>query len=847
MTLPSARPNSLLLSLLVLGFALAGALPLPLTGQQLQRIEGVSTQTLSAPGLEQPVEILRDRWGINHIYAQSQPDLFFAQGYAAARDRLFQFEVWRRQATGTVAEILGPAEVERDRGTRLFMFRGDMTREMEYYHPDGVEIITSYVRGVNAWIEETRRNPDLLPMEFGLLDIEPELWTPEVVISRHQGLLGNIGQELTLGRAVHALGPEKVREVSYFHPVEPDQPNLTLDPAVDGSLLSQDILGVYNAFRRPVEFRPEHIVDPARRNGADSQDPDAFEQLALQRLNAWTALQDEDRESVGSNNWVVDGTRTQNGFPFMANDPHRAQSAPSLRYWVHLVAPGWDVIGGGEPEIPGVSIGHNGVGAWGLTVFSTDGEDLYVYETNPANPDQYRYLGRWEDMRTIADTIAVKGQDPVVVEHRYTRHGPVVFADSENDVAYAVRAAWMEVGGAPYLASLRMDQAQSWEEFVEACTYLNIPGENMIWADRDGNIGWQAVGIAPIRRTWSGLVPVPGDGRYEWDGYLPIQSKPSAFNPDAGYFGTANSNLTPLDHPHRADAIGWQWSDPSRWSRVNEVLGSGRRLSMMDMMALQVDYQSVPARTLVPLLRHVRLTDRTAERARGMLLDWADGRTPTPPFELRAESVEAGIYVAYERAVLDAMHEVMVPEAGRDHIRSVPMKRTLDWLLAPGAELGRLADGDPIAGREALLRDALQDGVAWLRDRFGNDMDDWVYGQADYKHVLIRHPLSAAVDARTRGMLDAGPLPRGGSGFTVGNTGGGNNQTSGASFRIIVDTENWDNSVGTNTPGQSGDPESPFYSNLFELWATDRFFPVFYTRAKVEAVTAERVMLSPGG
>jgi penicillin amidase len=819
----------------------------PLAGQDAMQVEGYATQTLSASGLEQPVEILRDRWGINHIYAQNQADLFFAQGYAAARDRMFQFEVWRRQSTGTVSEILGPEELERDRGHRLFMFRGDMQQEMEHYHPDGVEIITSYVRGVNAWISETRRRPDLLPLEFELLGIEPQEWTPEIVISRHQGLLGNIGQELNNGRAVHAIGADKLRDLVRFHPAREGQPQLDMDPSIDASLLSDDILGVYNAFRAPVRFRPEHIVDPARRNRASQQDADNFLALSSEQEAAWKLTMDREHTDIGSNNWVVSGDRTLTGYPFMANDPHRRQSVPSLRYWAHLVAPGWDVIGGGEPEIPGISIGHNGVGAWGLTVFGTDGEDLYVYDINPANENEYWYLGRWEAMRTIVDTIPVKGQAAEIVTLKYTRHGPVVFEDSDNNVAYAVRAGWLEVGGAPYLASLRMDQSKTWEEFVEASNYSHIPGENMIWADRKGTIGWQAVGIAPIRQQWSGLTPVPGDGRYEWSGYLPIKAKPHVVNPDNGYFGTANSNLVAPDFEFRDEAIGWVWSDPSRWARVNEVLGSGRRLSMMDMISLQVDYESVPARTLVPLLRQVRSSDRNVERARQMLLDWADSRTPTPPFQLRAESVEAGLYVAYERRVESNMHETMVPEAGRPFVRSVPMKRITDWLLAPGREIGAWADGDPMAGRRAIVLRSLEEAVGQMRQDFGSDMDGWTYGQDGYKHVTIRHPLSAAVDSGTRAMLDAGPLPRGGSGYTVGSTGGGNNQVSGASFRIIVDTEDWDNTVGANTPGQSGDPASPFYKNLFDLWGTDQFFPVFYSRDKVEAVTAERLMLSPGG
>jgi penicillin G amidase len=241
----------------------------------------------------------------------------------------------------------------------------------------------------------------------------------------------------------------------------------------------------------------------------------------------------------------VSGKLTATGFPMMMNDPHRNQQTPSLRYWVHLVAPGWDVIGAGEPALPGISIGHNDFGAWGLTIFGTDSEDLYVYDTNPSNPLEYKYNGGWEAMTVVKESIPVKAEASVEVDLKYTRHGPVVFEDKSHHKAYAIRAAWREVGGAPYLASLRMDQAHSWEEFRDACGYSRIPAENMIWADRGGNIGYQAVGIAPLRPNWSGLLPVPGDGRYEWDGYLPIKALPQVLNPEKGFFNTSNNYLIP--------------------------------------------------------------------------------------------------------------------------------------------------------------------------------------------------------------------------------------------------------------------------------------------------------------
>ncbi|PCH61238.1 MAG: penicillin acylase family protein [SAR86 cluster bacterium] len=781
-------------------------------------------RNLSIAGLDQSVEILKDKWGISHIYAQTEHDLFFAQGYSAARDRLFQFEIWRAQATGTTAKILGERAIERDRGARLFKFRGDMTEEMNHYHDRGAEIIPAFVAGVNAYIDEALSNPEQLSLPFKLLGIEPQHWTNEVVISRHQGLLGNIERELNTTRAVCSIGAEKVKELEYFHPQIPD---LSLDAMIDcESLLENDILSVYNAYRRSIRFQPADIALADSRNEIGK-----FAQIALVMDIEDRELNKRSIDDIGSNNWVVSGELTQDGYPFMINDPHRTQAVPSLRYWVHLVGPGWNVIGGGEPEIPGLSIGHNEQGAWGLTVFATDGEDLYVYEINPNNPNQYRYQGRWEDMQIIEESFPVKGAGFETVQLKYTRHGPVVFEDSQKNLAYAVRPAWMEVGGAPYLASLRMDQAQDWEEFRDASSYLHIPGENMMWADREGNIGWQAVGIAPLRRNFSGMVAVPGDGRFEWDGYLPILDKPHEFNPARGFIETSNSNYTKPDYPYM-DAIGFTWTDPYRWARGSEVLGSGRKFNMMDMIALQHDYLSIPARTLVPMLKDLPSDNARVELARQRLLDW--------DFVLDKNSIEAGIYVAFERQILNRMEELKIPAQARDYI-NVGMKRSIDFLLAPDGDFG----DEPIKGRDEFLLQSLMAGIDDLSNKLGSNMDDWIYGQIDYKHVLIRHPLAPAVDDAMRERLNVGPAPRGGNGFTLGNTGSGDNQTSGASFRIFIDTRDWDNTLGMNTPGQVGDPDSPLYDNLFELWARDKVFPAFYSRDKIESVLFEHLVLTP--
>ncbi len=774
-------------------------------------------------GLQKPVEIIRDLNGVNHIYAETEHDLFFTQGYAAAKDRLFQFEVWRRQATGTVAEILGPRELKRDIGARLFKYRGDLKTEFNHYHPRGEEIITAFTDGINAYIAETEKNPALLTLEFRLLGITPGKWTPDIVISRHQGLLGNLPEELNLGRLVATLGVEKTKQIKVFEPGDPD---LNLDPKIKKELLLDSVTELYDAYRKGMKFTPDDLVASANNN------KEQFESLTSADETGLLEMMSRERHVIGSNNWIVSGSLSQTGLPLLANDPHRAIAAPSLRYMVHLNGPGWNVVGGGEPTIPGVSIGHNEYGAWGLTIFTIDGEDLYVYELNPKNQNQYRYNGAWQEMRTIQDTIKVKGAEDIYVEHKFTRHGPVTFVDEENNVAYAIRCGWMEPGGAPYMASLRIDQATNWEEFRAGCSYSHIPGENMIWADKKGDIGWQAVGIAPIRKNWSGLVPVPGDGSYEWSGYLPITSLPFVYNPAKGFWATANENLIPENYEHR-DAVGWTWADRSRANRINEVLGAGNKHSQEDMMKLQFDYLSLPARTLVPMLKEIESKDARTEEARKLLLQWN--------FILDRNSVEAGIYMAWEKKILSSMADRVIPSDKRKYVRSVPISKVVDWLVSGDRVFGK----NPDAGRKEFLLTSFQESLKDLESKLGLDMKKWQYGQPAYHHVRIKHPLSNAVDDSTRKKLEFGPVARGGSGSTPGMTTSGNNQTAGASFRIVADVSDWDKTMFTNAPGQSGDPASPYYGNLFDLWANDKHFPVYYTRPKVESSSRERLRLVP--
>ncbi len=430
-------------------------------------------------------------------------------------------------------------------------------------------------------------------------------------------------------------------------------------------------------------------------------------------------------------------------------------------------------------------------------------------------------------MRIERELIPVKGEEAFEATLKFTRHGPVLYEDPENNLAYALRAAWHEIGGAPYLASLRMDQARTWEEFRNACSYSHTPSENMVWADVEGNIGWQAVGITPIRQNWYGLLPVPGDGRYEWNGFLPIKQLPNAFNPAEGYIATANELNLPLGYPHR---LGYSWSDPSRSMRIQEVLGSGRKFTMLDMMNLQLDELSLPARTLTGLLAGLEARSDLGKVALANLKDW--------DHVMAADSIAATVFSKWRQILLSGLRAIHSPtlESGR----GPSLQQAIAMLIAPDGRFGK----DPIGSRDQMLIDSLEVAVVELEKLLSPDMGRWQYGQRRMHYIVMRHPLSRLLAAKYAEGLDLGPLPRGGSGSTVNQTGRGN-QRSGASFRIIADTSNWDGSVGSNNPGQSGDPADPHYADLFQMWADGKYFPVLFSRKSIESATDRRITLQP--
>ncbi len=780
---------------------------------------------IALDGLSQPVEVLRDQWGVPHIYASTEDDLFFAQGFVAAQDRLWQMEIWRRTAEGSLAEVVGAEAVARDTFARLLRYRGDMDAEWRSYAPNARRIVEAFVRGVNAQVALVSADPSRLPIEFQLTGTRPAPWTPDVVLGRMAGYVMTRNARTELQRALLArqVGIGRVAE---FLPPDPPVP-IVLPDGLDLNDLTPDILqlaadaGEVVQVTRPRAAAHGHaqpawpLAPPPRPVAVVSSPAASLRQVA------------DEYAVAGSNNWVVSGARSTTGHPLLANDPHRAIQVPSLRYSVHLNAPGWNVIGAGEPALPGVAVGHNDRVAFGFTIVGIDQQDLYVERLDPANPDRYLFKGQWEPMRVERETLRVRGEPPRTIELRFTRHGPVVHVDRARHRAYALRWVGQEPGSAGYLASLSLNTARNWDEFLAALDRWKVPSENLLYADVDGNIGWVAAGMTPIRRNWNGLLPVPGhEGKYEWEGFRSVTELPRAFNPPTGHLATANHNVLP---PGYDTMLGYEWAPPHRFRRIEQVLASRPRFSVADFEALQHDELSLPARAIVEalevaILERPALDDDRALAAR-LLTRW-DGR-------LSWDSAPAALYQLWLPHLRRAFAQAYTARADRPHAPELmPLETLLD-------RLGRAGSRD----YELLRGDALSSAVAEARRQLGDDPAAWAWGRLH--RASFEHPLAA--DDAERAAFNLAGVPRGGDQTTVNNTGGALRQVHGASFRAVMDVGDWDRSTMINVPGQSGQPGSPFYGDLLPLWAQGRYHPMLFSREAVERHLAHRLHLVPAG
>ena len=751
----------------------------------------VISGTLKAQGLQSPVTVRRDRWGVPHIYAHNQHDLFFAQGFVASQDRLFQMEMWKRAGQGRLAEILGAAAVPRDINARLLRYRGDMKAEYESYSPDTREILEAFTAGINAYITNlSAKGGRGLPIEFQLAGFVPTPWKPEDCLNRMAAfsMTNNAFSELLHAQMVAAIGPDEAGKL------------LDLDPVVQ--------------------------LDPAANIDFAGLTPSLLTNL----IGSDTRIEFPARSKEGSNNWTISGSMTKSGKPLVANDPHRVIGLPSLRYMVHLVAPGWDVIGAGEPGLPGVALGHNQNVAWGFTIFGLDQQDLYLEELNPTNPLEYRSSSGWKKMQVEKDSVAVKGTAPVEVELKFTEHGPVLWTDGKR--AVALRWVGTEPGTAGYLGSLALDRAQNWQDFSSGAKRWKVPSENLVYGDISGNIGEYSVGLSPIRKNWSGLLPVPGDGKYEWDGFIPFSDLPHSFNPKAGFIVTANHKMIPENYGYK---VGYEWAPAYRFQRISSLLEAARKtstkLTAVDMGKIQSDVYCLPANELIAILRGV--PDAGTDAYAQLILNWNA--------TLDRDSPAAALYEVWLKKLTEAVVSKAAPENLQPILEDFPLPLLLRLLSQPTSEVFGV---NPKVGRDTLMLEALGRAAKALTSLQGSDSAKWSWGTLHA--VIFRHSL----DQQPGGiqLFDRGPLARPGDESVVNATGFSGNafaQTSGASFREILDTSNWDGSLAVNTPGQSGQPASKHYSDLMHLWDEGQYFPLVYTKKAVEKETTDQLELVP--
>lgn len=729
-----------------------------LAEESLADIDG----TFTAPGLHAPVEVLRDEWGIAHIYAQNLHDLFFTQGYVQAQDRLWQMDMWRRANEGRLSEILGPEALEHDKLARLVEYRGSWEEEFREYHPQGEMIFQAFADGVNAYIDQIGDN---LPVNYKLTGLRPLRWTPQASTGRVATALPVRGgrSDLRLAQQIaehglEAVNREEAEDVANWI-------DLVVPEGLDVSSIPDAAVEALGWSRTPdLELLPEYRswpgAVPSLNTGAQTSQP-------------------------GSNNWVVSGERTATGEVLLANDPHRGVQNPSLRYLVHLNAPGYNVIGATEPAIPGVAIGHNGRVGWGLTIVGTDQADVFVEQLNPENMDEAIWRGEWYPLEVVVDTIPVKGQKPRIVEHRYSRHGPIIHVDSTNHLAYAVRATSSDPGGGGYLGGIRLGEVSDCHEFVDVMQYWHAPDENMICGDVEGNIAWVAAGRTP-RRTgddWYGRLPVPGTGEYGWDGFLPPRELPHEINPESGWIGTANHDVQPAGY---FPPIMFRGSESSRWDRLQQIMADADELTAEDFERMQHDMIHPWWVTEdLPLFRGWSSDDGDVEWARLQLIEW-DGAyhriSPAP-----------ALHYWWRRTLDDEAREPGISEASRNE----------------------------------LAEAALSEAVAQLRERQGPDREEWRWGHINRNE--FPHEFVSAYDLPS--------VERSGDGGTIFDTG--------ATFREIIDFSDFDNSRATSTPGQSMQPGSPFYDNLLRLWADEDYFPLLYTRDAIQDATTHRMVLQP--
>jgi penicillin G amidase len=774
----------------------------------------------SVRGLSAPVTVVRDGHGVPTIEAKTLEDLFFAQGYVTAQDRLWQLDVMRRFAGGEMSEILGPSLLEHDREQRILGLRATAQGGIDATPPRDRAFFEAYARGVNAFLDSHR---DRLPIEFRLMGYKPEPWKVEDSL-----LLGaRMVQDLNHGTYKSALVREKI--------LARLGPELTGDLFVNTSWRDRPPIG--NG-RRINDERPAQSNEDEDDDEMDS-DVDSNVARLIESAMPFTDIPGRPTLIPGSNNWVVSGEHTVTGKPLLSNDMHLGHQMPNLWYEAHLHSGDYDVIGVTLPGVPFVIVGHNRRVAWGFTNVGPTVEDLYVELFNEQGA--YQTPGGWQHPEHRKEVIHVKGEADVTVDVVLTRHGPII-TDLIPGETRKIALRWT------LYDSLRnpffdVNSAQNWDEFQKAFSELPAPGQNVVYADVDGHIGYHTTGHIPIRSAGDGSLPVSGaDDQHEWKGYIPFGKLPSVFDPPSGILATANSRISPDKYPY---SISTEWDPPWRTDRIYQVLESGRKFAAADMLSLQTDVYSAfdrfCAERFVYALDHVKNLSPRAQQARDLMRDW-DGRLST---DSAAATIENRAQYELRRLLLAPKLGPAPKDADKKPSASSPeifSWKSYRWFSSSIWLENVLAKQPPrwlpsgYPNYEALLAAAVDTAVN--SPEAPKELTQWRWGA--FAPIDIEHPVLSRLPLIGR-HTGPGLHDQSGGGLTIKQVG----RAFGPSERYTADLSDFDQSTLNTVTGQGGNFLSPYYMDQWQAWYEGTTFPLPFSQQAVEKAKQHTLTLTP--
>ena len=727
------------------------------------------------PGLEEEVRVVMDDWGVPHIFAQNEKDLYFVSGYIQAQERMWQMELTRRAGFGRLSEIFGKVALERDKFMRNMGFEVAALNDFESLSLQMRELIVSYSNGVNAWMDSRKLN---WPIEFLILRFRPEPWTPldSLVVKEVMALMlcPDYQSEAVRGKLVESLGAEKALQI-----------------------LEEGI--------------PPPPSESVMISGVDMLPIPPFQ---------------------GSNNWVVSGSRTESGKPLLANDPHLQITLPPIWFEMHINCPGLNAVGVSLPGVPFIVVGHNSSIAWGITNSAADVQDLYM-EKLDASGNMYLDGEEWKPLYKKKQEIKIKGRrKPEEIEIRWTERGPIitpVVIESQTPLSLS----WtIYEGGRTMEAFYLLNRARNWEEFSEALALFDVPSQNFVYADTEGNIGYYLSGRIPIRSAQAAVFPFPGwKEEGQWRGFIDEDKKPHLFNPEEGYIITANNKIIPDGFPYY---VSFDWDFPFRADRVEELLRQQEKHSIESFKIIQNDVYTKKGEALLPVFEDLEETDGNAGEALRLLKNW----------DLRMSSGKAP---ALYEAFMNIFHaEVFKDELGDDFGAFDPTFRRknagiLRVLSDPNASWYDNAETSPVENREDIVKVSLEKAHDALKKRYG-PQDEWDWMR--FHSIRFRHALG---DVPLFRFFNRGPYPLDGHAYTIRASFPAFSTSSGSSYRQIIDLSDFKNSICVLTSGQSGCFLSRFYDDQIPLWLKGQYHPMLFSPDDIQANSAGTLMLVPQG